>query len=131
MNEVEEFLKWVVEERRKAEEEERRQVEQNWSLEAVVKELSDMQHASLVLKSDFEKIGNLPLSEYHRGRAEAAYEAMQHVLKLRSIAEVLEQAKRRLEEVKDKAVLRKELDIEIDLTWSIAEIDEAIRRLRG
>ena len=53
------------------------------------------------------------------------------MIRLRSIAEVLEQAKRRLEEVKDKAVLRKEIDMEIDLTWSIAEIDEAIRRLRG
>ena len=132
MNEVErEFWEFLAEERRKAVEEERRTMEQNWSLEAVVRELSEMQHSSLVLKSDFEKIGNLPISEYHRGRAEAAYEAMQHVLKLRSIAEVLEQAKGRLEEAKDKAVLRKEIDMEIDLTWCIADINEAIRRLRA
>jgi len=73
----------------------------------------------------------LPMSEYWRGYGDAVEEIKQYVIRLRSIAEVLEQAKRRLEEVKDKAVLRKELDIEIDLTWSIAEIDEAIRRLRG
>ena len=132
MNEVErEFWEFLAEERRKAEEEERRAMEQGWSLEATMQELERMEHNAVVLKGDFEKIGNLPMSEYWRGYGDAVEEIKQYVIRLRSIAEVLEQAKRRLEEVKDKAVLRKELDIEIDLTWSIAEIDEAIRRLRG
>lgn len=131
MNEVEEFWEFLVEERRRAVEEERRAMEQGWSLEAIMQELERMEHNAVVLRGDFKKIGNLAMSEYWRGYGDAVEEMKQYVLKLRSIAEVLEQAKERLEKAKDKAVLRKEVDMEIDLTWCIADINEAIRRLRA
>jgi len=129
MNEVEEFWEFVARERKALEQLER--AEDNISMGLIEEVLSEKVRKAVTLRNDFEKIGNMRAASYWQGYGDGIEEIRTLVVRFRSIAEVLEQAKKRLEEVKDRAVLRKEVDMEIDLAWSIAEIDEAIRRLRA
>jgi len=129
MNEVEEFWEFVARERKVLEQLER--AEDNISMGLIEEALSEKVRKAVTLRNDFEKIGNMRAASYWQGYGDGIEEIRTLVVRFRNIAEVLEQAKKRLEEVKDRAVLRKEVDMEIDLAWSIAEIDEAIRRLRA
>ena len=129
MNEVEEFWDFVARERRAFEQLEK--ARDNISVGLIEEVLSEKVHKAVTLRNDFEKIGNAREAAYWEGYGDGIEEIRTLVVRFRNIAEVLEQAKKRLEEVKDRAVLRKEVDMEIDLAWSIAEIDEAIRRLRA
>lgn len=128
MNELEEFLSWVAGEKRKEEEQE---LAKEVSLGRIAEELSMKVRNAVTLRHDFEKIGNARASAYWQGYGDGIEEIKELVLQLRHLVGLLEQTKERLEQVKDKAVLRKEVDIEIDLTWSIAEINEVIGRLKA
>ena len=129
MNEVEEFWEFVAREKAALEKEERKQLDA--TLEGVIQELRGKLNKGVKLRYEWIMNGNDEKAEYWNGYVDGVSEALELLFKLRSIAEVLEQAKEKLENAKDKTVLRKQLDLEFELTWAIQDVNEALRRLRA